>query len=75
MHTIYMAHLAFIMHTQLFCILPLNSLCIGTIVLTIVRIQMYYRLNPGEMMTLDNRRVMHGRTGLKDNGGTRRMEV
>ena len=37
--------------------------------------QIHHKLKPGEVMTLDNWRVMHGRTEIKDNGGERALEV
>ena len=38
-------------------------------------LQIYHRLTPGEVMTVDNWRMVHGRTEIKANGGIRQMEV
>ena len=37
--------------------------------------QVYHRLRPGEVVTVDNWRVLHGRTPIIPNGGVRHMEV
>ena len=37
--------------------------------------QMYHRLSPGEALFFNNRRVVHGRTKFKLNGGVRHLQV
>ena len=37
--------------------------------------QLYHRLQPGEAMTFNNRRMAHSRTGFKLNGGVRHLQV
>ena len=36
---------------------------------------MVHRLEPGEMMTFNNRRMLHGRNSFKQNGGLRHLQV
>ena len=37
--------------------------------------QLSHRLQPGEALTFNNRRVVHARTEYKQNGGQRLLEV
>ena len=43
--------------------------------LLLLFLQMVHRLEPGEMMTFNNRRMLHGRNLFKQNGGLRHLQV
>jgi len=46
------------------------------IIAWVVRLmQIYHRLEPGEAITLNNRRFLHSRTAFKTNGGKRHLQV
>ena len=54
----------------------LARLVITYSVLTVmVYIQLCHRLQPGEAMTFNNRRVLHSRTAIQLNGGVRHLQV
>ena len=38
------------------------------------RFEMRLRLEPGQMLTFDNRRVLHGRTAFDPNSGPRHLQ-
>jgi len=50
-------------------------MCFGIIALVICLMQIYHRLDPGDAITLNNRRFLHSRTAFKTNGGKQHLQV